>query len=237
LDEDAPSRCLALLHRPTQRNENLSDDDSHVSSPAYTRILLDLSSIAQTVSDHASGAMDGLSAAASVIAVIQISEDVVSLCSQYLKAVKNAKSDIVRLQGELSNLKTVLEGAQKLLEGPNAVRLETSRLLLDGLRGCYSQLEDLGTKLKDHLITKHKGKGMRLFGLRALKWPFESKKVDNVIQTLSKFRDTLSASLNIDQMYVADSSLATARSLMLLSLELSFSTISNESMRRNGSRF
>jgi hypothetical protein len=154
--------------------------------------------------------MDGLSAAASVIAVIQISEDVVSLCSQYLKAVKNAKPDIVRLQGELSSLKPVLEGAQKLLEGSNAARLETSRPLLDGLRGCYSQLKDLETKLKDYLKTEDKGKGMRLFGLRALKWPFKSKKVDNVIQTLSKFRDTLFISLNIDQTYVVDSLLATA---------------------------
>jgi hypothetical protein len=148
--------------------------------------------------------MDGLSAAASVIAVIQISEDVVSLCSQYLKAVKNAKSDIVRLQAELSSLKPVLEGAQKILDGPSGARLETSQPLLNGLRGCYFQLKDLETKLKGN------GKRMRYSGLRALKWPFESKKVDNAIQTLGKFRDTLSASLNIDQTYVADSSLATA---------------------------
>ena len=154
--------------------------------------------------------MDGLSAAASVIAVIQISEDVVSLCSQYLNAVKNAKSDIVRLRDELTSLNSVLEGAQKLLEGPNAARLETSRPLLDGLRGCYSQLKDLETKLKDYLKTEDKGKGMRLFGLRALKWPFKSKKVDTVIQNLNKFRDILSTSLNIDQTYVANSLLATA---------------------------
>ena len=148
--------------------------------------------------------MDGLSAAAGVIAVIQISEDVVSLCSPYLKAVKNAKSDIERLHGELSHLRAVLDGARKLFENPNVARLETSRLLDDGLRGCYSQLKDLETKLKG---TR---KEMRFFGLRALKWPFESREVDNIIQTLSKFRDTLSASLNIDQTYVADSSLATA---------------------------
>ena len=153
--------------------------------------------------------MDGLSAAASIIAVIQISEDVALLCSKYLKAVKNSKSDIERLQGELTNLKPVLEGAQKLLEGPNAARLETSRPLLDGLRGCYSQLKNLETNLKGHLKPEGKGKGMRHFGLRALRWPTKSKKVDMVIQTLSKFRDTLSVSLNIDQTYVADSSLAT----------------------------
>jgi hypothetical protein len=148
--------------------------------------------------------MDGLSAAASVIAVIQISEHVVLLCSRYLQAVKNAKSDIERLHGELSHLRAVLEGARKLLQGPNMARLETSRLLDDGLRGCYSHLQDLETKLKG---TR---KGMRFFGRRALKWPFESKEVGTVIQTLNKFRDTLSASLNIDQTYVACSSLATA---------------------------
>ncbi len=140
--------------------------------------------------------MDGLSAAASVFAVIQISEDVVSLCSQYLKAVKNAKSDIERLQGELGHLRAVLEGAQKLLKGPNAARLETSRPLLDGLRACSSQLKDLETKLKGN------SKGLRRLVPRALKWPLESKNVDSIIQTLNRFRDTLSAGLNIDQTYV-----------------------------------
>lgn len=66
--------------------------------------------------------MDGLSAVASVIAVIQISGAVLSLCAQYLKAVKNAKSDIEHLQGELSGLRAVLEGAQELLESPNGAR-------------------------------------------------------------------------------------------------------------------
>lgn len=40
---------------------------------------------------------------------------------------------------------------------------------------------------------------MSLFRHRALKWPFESKDVDSIVQTLGEFRDTLSASLNIDQ--------------------------------------
>jgi hypothetical protein len=79
--ENQIRKSLGLLILTAFRsNENLSDDDSHVSSPVYTRILLDLLSIAQTVSDHASRAIDGLSAAASIIAIIQISEDVISLC-------------------------------------------------------------------------------------------------------------------------------------------------------------
>ena len=97
--------------------------------------------------------MDGLSAAASVIAVIQISGSVASLCSQYFKAVKNAKTDIERLQGELNSLKTTLEGAQQILQSPNGARLQTSQLLHDGLRGCSLQLEELKTRLEKKLNT------------------------------------------------------------------------------------
>jgi hypothetical protein len=41
--------------------------------------------------------MDGLSGAASIIAVVEISAKVVSLCVQYSVAVKDAKRDIERL--------------------------------------------------------------------------------------------------------------------------------------------
>ena len=146
--------------------------------------------------------MDGLSAAASVIAVIQISESVASLCSQYFTAVKNAKPDIERLQGELSSLKTVLENARRLLEDPSGPRLKTSQLLRDTLNDCSSQLKDLEIKLEEKLNTGKKGKVMSRFGLRALKWPFESKDVDGLIQTLKQCQDSLSASIIIDQAYV-----------------------------------
>lgn len=172
--------------------------------------------------------MDGLSAAASVIAVIQISDRVASLCSQYFKAVKDAKSDIEHLQGELSSLKVVLEGAQRLLEGQYGARLETSQLLRRTLDNCSSQLKGLEKKLKEKLETGKRDKRMSRFGSRALKWPFESKDVDSIIQTLKRFRDTLSAALNVDQTYVSDSSLATALVLTLLLLGRSCSTISNE---------
>jgi hypothetical protein len=41
--------------------------------------------------------MDGLSGAASVIAVIDMSAKIVSLCFQYSMAVKDAKDDIERV--------------------------------------------------------------------------------------------------------------------------------------------
>ncbi|RYP17500.1 hypothetical protein DL765_004464 [Monosporascus sp. GIB2] len=144
--------------------------------------------------------MDGLASAASVIAVIDLSAKVASLCFQYSTAVKNAKSDIERLRREVDRLKTTLEGAQRLLDSPNGARLQTSQPLSDGLHDCASQLAKLETKLEKKLNRGTARRMMSSFGVRALKWPFESKDVDNIIQSLNNSRDTLSASLNIDQM-------------------------------------
>jgi hypothetical protein len=52
--------------------------------------------------------MDGISGAASIIAVVDISAKIASLCFQYSVAVKNAKEDIKRLQGKVNDIKDVL---------------------------------------------------------------------------------------------------------------------------------
>ncbi|RYP23466.1 hypothetical protein DL767_008823 [Monosporascus sp. MG133] len=143
--------------------------------------------------------MEGLGAAASVIAVIQLSAKVASLCAQYCSAVKNAKPDIERLQGELGYLKTTLEGARQLLESPSGERLRTSQHLRDNLGGCSTRLIELETKLEKTLNPGRPRRAMRRFRLHTLKWPFESKDIDGIIETLERYRATLSAALQIDQ--------------------------------------
>ncbi|EXM12294.1 hypothetical protein FOTG_19205 [Fusarium oxysporum f. sp. vasinfectum 25433] len=143
--------------------------------------------------------MDGLGSAASVIAVIDLSAKVASLCFQYYSAVNNAKTDIERLHGELDRLETILEGARQLLESPNGWCLQSSQRLRDGLSGCSSELITLETKLEKKLNPGTTRKVMSRFGVRALKWPFESNDVDGIIWTLEQYRDTLSSALTIDQ--------------------------------------
>ncbi|RYP41559.1 hypothetical protein DL768_010475 [Monosporascus sp. mg162] len=143
--------------------------------------------------------MDGLGSAASVVAIIDLSAKVASLCFQYSTAVKNAKSDIERVRGEVDRLKTTLEGAQRLLDSPNGARLQTSQPFSEALHDCASQLAKLKAKLEKKLNRGTARKMMSAFGVRALKWPFESKDVDNIIQNLNNCRDTLSTNLTIDQ--------------------------------------
>jgi hypothetical protein len=146
--------------------------------------------------------MDGLGLAASIIAVLDLSAKVASLCFQYSKAVRNAPSDIKRLCEELDRLNTTLEGAQQLLQGPNGAQLQTSQRQRDGLNGCSFQLVQLQTKLEKKLkIGATRIQVMSGFGVYALKWPFESKNVDDIIMTLARYRDALSTALTIDQTY------------------------------------
>jgi hypothetical protein len=77
--------------------------------------------------------MDGLSGAASVIAVIDISAKIASLCYQYSVAVSDAKNDVERIKKKVSNVKPVLEGVKKLLDGPHKARLSTTHDLFMSL--------------------------------------------------------------------------------------------------------
>lgn len=39
---------------------------------------------------------------------------------------------------------------------------------------------------------------MSRFGIRALKWPFESSEIDSIVQSLDRNQDTISAALMVD---------------------------------------
>ena len=148
--------------------------------------------------------MEGLGAAASTIAVVELAAKVASLCLEYSSAVKSARADIERLRQHTDGLKTTVEGAQKLLQGPHGSRLETSQKLHETLNNTHSQLGDIATKLEAKLHTGRRAKAMRSLGMRALKWPFESKDMNKIIANLQRDQASFSAALQIDQTYVAD---------------------------------
>jgi phage host-nuclease inhibitor protein Gam len=87
--------------------------------------------------------MEGLGVAANVIAVIDLSAKVASLCFQYLTAVKDAKKDIERLQAEVGQVGDILREVQRLLHGPDGARLSASQTLCNSLKDCSLQLKEL----------------------------------------------------------------------------------------------
>ncbi|KAJ4183007.1 hypothetical protein NW767_013687 [Fusarium falciforme] len=140
--------------------------------------------------------MEGLGVAANVIAVIDLTTKATSACAAYLKAVKNAKTDIERLQSELRNLDVILQGAARLVKGHDGSKLQTMGQLKGALSDASSQLQQLIVKLEDKQGKTRKA--MSHFGFRALKWPFESAEVASIIQDMERNRNNISAALVID---------------------------------------
>lgn len=109
--------------------------------------------------------MDGLSAAASVIAVIDIAAKVASLCFQYSAAVKDAKEDIERLQRKIVYIRDILSELKRLLDGQDKTRLSATDKLAASLKECLEQLQELEIQLKPGKTRK----AMSRLGGRALK--------------------------------------------------------------------
>ncbi|KAF2821770.1 vegetative incompatibility protein HET-E-1 [Ophiobolus disseminans] len=139
--------------------------------------------------------MDGLSGAASVIAVIGISAKITSLCLQYADAVKDAKDDIERVQRKVSDITHILEKLKQLLNSRDKTRLSTTDNLFGSLGHCLQVLQDLK-------VTLEPGEGrktMNRIGFRALRWPFTSKQVDKIVLNLEGYKQTFMSALQIDQ--------------------------------------
>ncbi|MCJ1403803.1 hypothetical protein MMC11_007026 [Xylographa trunciseda] len=141
--------------------------------------------------------MDGLSAAANVIAVIQISGQVASLCRTYYLEVKDARREIQRLRKEVTALEDVLTKVAELADDPTTHEVQVLKLVnqTEGpVQQCQAFLTDLVTTLK-------KGQGsdtMKRFGLRALKWPFSSNEVKACLETIARHKATFTLALALD---------------------------------------
>lgn len=139
--------------------------------------------------------MDGLSAAASVLTVIEVSVKVASFCYQYSTAVKDARKDIQSLQKKVEDIRDVLRELKRLLDGPDKTRLSATDKLAASLKEYLGRLQELETQLKPRTTRK----AMSRLGVRALKWPFKSKEVENIVVSLEKYERTFSLSLQVDQ--------------------------------------
>ncbi|KAF4337194.1 vegetative incompatibility het-e-1 [Fusarium beomiforme] len=138
---------------------------------------------------------EALGVASSVIAVADLSAKVFSLCLQYSLEVKDAKDDIEKLRKEVATFQTTIEELQTLIEGPHGKELKASQQLKSAIEDGCSRLK----KLEQQLQPSTSRKRMSRFGLRALKWPFESKDVEGTIGDLERCRGNISLALNIDQ--------------------------------------
>jgi chromosome segregation ATPase len=142
--------------------------------------------------------MTGIAEAASVIAVINLSTKVTSLCFQYYREVAGAKEEITSLQEELSTLQNVLKQLKNFLDQPDSAKLSTLPEIKRALDAIKNQLQDVDKRLD---IEKSRNP-LKRYGLRAMKWPLESKNVEKIVARLEHHKSAITLALQVDQTYV-----------------------------------
>lgn len=139
--------------------------------------------------------MDPVSAAASIIAIIQISAKLVALCRGYFSEVKEAKRDIQQLRNEVITLDNILVDLRDLIDTADGTKLS---ILDTSLKQCQSSLEELVKKLEK---SEGNDNTMKKFGCRALKWPFNNNDVKKAIETIERHKNMFNLALTVDQTY------------------------------------
>ena len=129
--------------------------------------------------------MEGLAAAASVIAVLQITEEVARLCGRYIREVRHAHKDIERLQSKASALNEVLT---RVNNEPH------SNIDATAIRKCCKDI----SFVKERLEPKKRHTTMERMGIRALKWPFTSKEVEEQVQALEGYLMIFNTTLQLN---------------------------------------
>ncbi|KAJ5839875.1 uncharacterized protein N7525_005063 [Penicillium rubens] len=130
--------------------------------------------------------MEGLSSAASVIAVIQLTGIIVNIlvniCGGYVQEVKEARDDIITLQRTVAGLEEILQKLKGLLQDSNvdSTKLPSS-----------SSPRDTEKKINPGTGQNR----IRRFGFRALKW--RSNALRWIIRDLERYKSSFTLSLQV----------------------------------------
>lgn len=141
--------------------------------------------------------MEALGVASSVIAVVELTAKILSLCLQYSKEVKHATNNINQLRSHVNDLNLASASLHQLLNGPNASSFSISQQLQGAIGDSLMQLRRLHKKLRP----KTASQALSRFGLRSLQWPLQSKDLEKTMQSLRQHTQTISFALQIDTAY------------------------------------
>lgn len=145
--------------------------------------------------------MEAVAATASVITLVEVSAKIATGLLQYTTAVRAASSEITHFHQSLESLRNVLEQSKQLLDRHDAARLLASQNLLDALKDCRSQLEELQQKLHKRLPKpdSKRSKIVGSIGASSLLWPFQSKEVEKLVDRFERWKATINLALMVDQ--------------------------------------
>lgn len=145
--------------------------------------------------------MDGLSGAASVIAVVQITQSIASALKDYYEGVRDAREDIQKLYNSVKSLEHVLSTLQDLLNRrPDGSILDSD--FFKSPTGPLRQVEQELLKLRVELKVVLKDSKASTRALRSLVWPFKKKGVEKTVIVIERHKLSLTLKIGIQILLV-----------------------------------
>lgn len=143
--------------------------------------------------------MDGLSGAASVIAVIQIAQTIGSALKDYYEDVRDARADIQKLYHSVRSLESILSCIGDVINRRDGEPLLFSSLFTNPsgpLRQSELELHKLRLELNISPKTKH-GFGK---AVQSMTWPFKRNDVEKAVDTIDRHKSSLILEIGVENL-------------------------------------
>jgi hypothetical protein len=148
--------------------------------------------------------MDGLSAAASVIAVIQIAQTIGGFLKDLYRDIRDARAEIGRLYDAAISLEIIAEGLDDLVKRRGIGMMNTS-LLEDPqgpLQQALSELKMVKEKLDVEIVAGTRFEKLKLSVQKSVKqsvkWPFKKEEVLNIVARLENYKSSLLLDVDVN---------------------------------------
>lgn len=139
--------------------------------------------------------MDGLSAALSIIALVQITTKLISICWEY-KGLKNASSDAKQLINQLEGLKLLLVKINELLEDDESQDNLHHGALADWAGS--ERLEEFHTSLQRLVEKLQPSQGIKAVK-NVIMFPLQRGDLESALEEIERMKSTINLALTVDQ--------------------------------------
>jgi DNA polymerase III delta subunit len=134
--------------------------------------------------------MDALSAAASVIAVIQLAQALASGLKDYYEGVRSARAEIQKLYDYLKNLEMLLVTVRNVVHGPEGKQaFNVSQLVSQS--GPLGQLHVELQQLARILDVPNRRRKLLGKSLQSLTWPLKQKELEKTLAAIESHKSNL----------------------------------------------
>jgi Fungal N-terminal domain of STAND proteins len=147
-----------------------------------------------------------LGVVSSIISIVQISQEIISLCQFYIDAVNGTSSDLRAILIEVSTLEGIAKSLQYLTQPnvTNSVLLNQLAAVTGPIEGCKKALKELETLFPPAVLAPNGQRSKRLdAAIATLAWPLKRGKAKKLLQEIMQHKTTISLALTAEFVYVS----------------------------------